>query len=322
MFDAVAGNRRNKEILQKSLRENKYSHAYLFSGPIGTQKRDMAMAFAQGLLCSSPGPKPCGRCKACMKAEKGNHPDLYVIGPEETGGSLRIQQIRQMQRNIAIKPYEGDRKVYVLLKAETMGEPAQNAMLKVLEEPEEGRIILLVANSTGSILPTILSRCQILNFAPLSFEEFSIEWKKRRPMSQLDLESLYQRTQGRFGESIEVVENDKGTEDFQQISSLMDRVVQGDLDKVFEVTSYGASHHLGDIELSDYLLIYFRNKMVEEMEHAKNDGLTISVINDIIDAILQFQNNIKIHLNTGLQVENLLLKIQEAQHDRGSRSTF
>lgn len=325
MFEAVVGNHRNKEILQNSLRDNSYSHAYLFAGPGGTQKNEMAMAFAQGLLCSGQGAKPCGRCKGCQKVEKGNHPDLHIIQPEDGSASLKINQIRQMQHSMSSKPYEGDKKIFILRKAETMGEPAQNAMLKVLEEPDKGTVLLLIANSTSGILPTILSRCQILNFAPLSFQEFSRVWSKRRAFSQEELESLYNRTQGRFGESLRVVEDDKGGEEFQRISLLLDQALRGDLDKIFEVTSYASTQHLGDIEFTDYLLIYFRNKMMGMLKDgvdSENEHLTICVINDIIDAILQFQNNTKINLNTGLQVENLLLKIQEEQHDRGSRNTI
>lgn len=322
MFDHIVGNEWNKEFLEKSIREKSYSHAYLFCGPSGIQKTDMAMAFAQGIFCTAQENRPCGICPSCVKINKGNHPDLHIIQPEEDKKSVLIQQVRQMQRNIAIKGYEGERKVYILRKAETMGDPAQNAMLKVLEEPEEGTILILVANSKSSILPTILSRCQILNFAPMSFAQFSKEWSQRESASREELEALYDLTQGKYGEALQLKDDPKTARDFQQIVSHLDQVVLGDLDKVFDITAYAAKQHMGDIELTDYLLIYFRNRMLASAEAKKSEGLTIGTINGIIEAILQFQNNIKSNLNMALQVENLLLKIQEADYGRSSGNTF
>lgn len=325
MFDDVVGNDRTKELLMKSLNEGTFSHAYLFSGPVGTQKTTTAMAFAQGIFCTSEGSKPCGVCSSCDKISKGNHPDLHIIQPEEDKNSILIQQIRHMQRSISTKPYEGSRKVYILRKAETMGPPAQNAMLRVLEEPEPGTVIIIIANSRSSILPTVLSRCQLVHFAPLSYEAFAQAMEKHHPLSPQALGMLYNLTQGKFGEALSALEDDTAQRHVEQISLMLDKGLQGDLDKIFEITAYASDKHMGEIPLTDGLLIYFRNKMLERMDQntsEKTEGLTLDLINDIIEKILQFQINSKSNVNMALQVETLLLKIQEAYHDRSRRNTF
>ena len=324
LFDEIVGNKGIKERLKKHLSDGTFSHAYLFYGPKGTQKTDMATAFAQGILCTDAKEKPCGCCSACLKVAKGNHPDLHIIQPAEDKEAIGIDQIRKMQRNIAVKPYEGDRKVYILRRMETVKEPGQNAMLKVLEEPEEGTVLILTANSRSSILPTILSRCQQMSFSPLTLEAFAQEWTKRFGETQ-DLEFMYNLTQGKFGEALRIASDPKDAEDFRAISAALDKAMGGDVDHIFRITAYSEQRKMDAVTLTDHMLIYFRNKMLGGSignRQETTDCLTIEKIHDIIEKILQFQSNMQINLNTGLQVENLLLHIQEDSNDRGRRNTF
>lgn len=324
MFEEIVGNQSIKERLKKSLSDGTHSHAYLFYGPKGTQKTDMALAFAQGILCTDLHNKPCGQCSSCKKVARGNHPDLHMIQPAEDKEAIGIDQIRKMQRNIAVKPYEGDRKVYILKRTETMKDAAQNSMLKILEEPEEGAVLILIANSRSSILPTILSRCQQMSFSPLTYEAFSEEWRKRFGEDR-DLEFMYNLTQGKFGEALRIAAEPGEGEDFRMLSSAMDKAIRGDWDQIFRITARAEKRRMDGLVLTDHLLIYFRNKMLEKSAGNHQDGtdcLTIEKIHDIIEKILQFQSNMHINLNTGLQVENLLLHIQEDSNDRGRRNTF
>lgn len=135
------------------------AHAYLLHGPRGVGKTEAAYAFAAGLLCPDGG---CCRCDHCRRALSGVHVDLETVVPD--GPSILIDQIRELNLDAAMRPYEADRRVYVILDAETMTEPAANAFLKTLEEPASHVRLLLVSSAPERLLPTILSRCQRVPF--------------------------------------------------------------------------------------------------------------------------------------------------------------
>lgn len=155
-----------KEYLRRSLESGKVAHAYAFVGPEGVGKGLVARIFLQALLCANlKDGSPCERCRDCRQAERGQHPDGHVIAPSE--GSIGIEQVRELQRQLALKPYEADRKVALIEAADVMTPAAQNSLLKTLEEPAGQTVILLVASNPSALLPTVRSRCQIVRFQPL-----------------------------------------------------------------------------------------------------------------------------------------------------------
>ncbi len=314
MFEHIYGNEINKNILKKVVETERFSHAYLFAGPKGTQKRDAALEFAKAILCIEGNSKPCGLCSQCLKVQKGNHPDIHEIKTGAEGESIKISQIRQLQKSAATKPYEGDKKIFIVNSCETMGMPGQNAILKILEEPEEGIIILLIANSKSSILPTILSRCQILNFVPLRYTEFLNAVKAKGITDINEITFLYQITQGRMGEAVKALEDPGKIDIYKSISSSMDSISKGEFDKIFQIPARAKDKGINELELTDYLLVYLRQRLVEKTVSKENsdiDYLTVGKINDIIEGIMELQSNTKINLNMPLQIENLLLRIQE-----------
>jgi DNA polymerase-3 subunit delta' len=135
------------------------SHAYLFTGPRGTGKSDAALAFAAGLVCPSRG---CGECDTCGRVHRGIHPDVEVVSPD--GVSILVGQVREINREVALRPFEAAARCYVILEAETMNEEAANAFLKTLEEPPSHVHFVLVTNAYEKVRPTIASRCQLVHF--------------------------------------------------------------------------------------------------------------------------------------------------------------
>jgi len=165
-WSGIYGHDAIKEHLRRSLATGRVAHAYALVGPEGVGKRAVARLFAQALLCSGPeGGEPCGRCRACRQVEKGLHPDGHWIEPRD--GTIGIDQVRELQRELALKPYEAERKTAVIDGADAMTTAAQNSLLKTLEEPAGHTVILLVASNPSALLPTVLSRCQVLRFQPL-----------------------------------------------------------------------------------------------------------------------------------------------------------
>ncbi|MEZ4462989.1 MAG: DNA polymerase III subunit delta' [bacterium] len=172
-FASVEGQDRAVDSLRRALRSGRLHHAFLFAGPDGVGKALTAFKLAEALLCESPtAGEGCGTCRACRRVPERQHPDFHVLerGQKSDGrpeASIRIDQVRALQHDLGFKSYEGGRRVVVILEAERMNPATANALLKTLEEPGPDTHFVLVSAAPHLLLPTILSRCQRVRFAPL-----------------------------------------------------------------------------------------------------------------------------------------------------------
>ncbi|WP_232698996.1 DNA polymerase III subunit delta' [Brevibacillus daliensis] len=156
------------EILANSLAHDRLAHAYLFTGGRGVGKKDVAMHLAKSIFCLDDPMDACGTCINCQRIASGNHPDVYHIAPD--GASVKIDQVRALQKEMKMRAVESNHKVYILEHVDKMTIQAANSLLKFLEEPPPGVLAMLLSENGHAILPTILSRCQTLVFSPLSAE--------------------------------------------------------------------------------------------------------------------------------------------------------
>lgn len=174
-FQNIYGHEKVKSVLQTALLSGQARHAYLFEGLRGAGRFSTALAFASALVCEQPNSTDaCGSCKSCAMSTAHTHPDIRIItnqlydaGKKST--DVSVDTIRQMKREIYVKPYMAERKIYIVPKADTMTIAAQNSLLKVLEEPPPYCSIILIAENASAFLPTILSRVVTLRFQPLPF---------------------------------------------------------------------------------------------------------------------------------------------------------
>lgn len=172
-FVELGGQRRAKSLLEKSLSSGRIAHAYLFRGPEGVGKTLFAAAMAKALNCRVSGPAgACRQCASCRKYDSGNHPDYKVEKPEK--GVIKIERVRQLNKSLSFPPYESQWRVVVLEDIHTMRPEAANSLLKTLEEPPKGNVLILTAETSKSILPTMSSRCQIIPFFSLGLEETAV----------------------------------------------------------------------------------------------------------------------------------------------------
>lgn len=168
-FSDIIGQEQIKEHLQNALRMNKISHAYIINGEKSSGKEFVARVFAMALQCESRNgeSEPCQECHSCHQALSDNQPDIIYVQHEKPN-TLSVDDIRnQVNGDVAIKPYSSPYKVYIINEAEKMTAQAQNALLKTLEEPPEYVVILLLTSNINVFLPTILSRCVVLNMRPV-----------------------------------------------------------------------------------------------------------------------------------------------------------
>lgn len=167
-FQAIVGQERVKRMLQNSIRTDKVSHAYIFTGPSGSGRREMAKAFAMALYCKVLPDDACGECLDCRKVGHGNHPDLHWLKPD--GASIKIEQIRELQKQFAYRSTVSGLKMYVLEDADKMTTQAANSLLKFLEEPTSQVVAVLITDNGQALLPTIRSRSQWVPFVPMARE--------------------------------------------------------------------------------------------------------------------------------------------------------
>ena len=168
MQNPIIGHQHIVEQLQQTVASDRIAGAYLFVGPTGVGKETVARYFAQLIFCQQDAQPPtvCGTCLACRKVDSGNHPDLQFIRPD--GSLLKIGQIRELQKQIIYAPLEARRKVYILTDVDRMNAEAENCLLKTLEEPPASSVLILLTSNIRALLPTTRSRCQILQFHPMS----------------------------------------------------------------------------------------------------------------------------------------------------------
>jgi DNA polymerase-3 subunit delta' len=160
----IIGQEKAISFLLNSYRQQKISHAYLFLGPQGVGRALVARFLAKLLNCDSRGDFPCLECVSCRKIDNNNHPDIFWIRPEEGSRGIKIEAIRELQERISLKPYEGRFKIFILEEADYLLEDSANCLLKILEEPPPGSVLILIASNINRIVPTIVSRCQIIKF--------------------------------------------------------------------------------------------------------------------------------------------------------------
>lgn len=165
-FHDISGNLRAKNILRKALQKRKFPNSLLFAGPEGVGKRETALVLAKALNCENREDDACEACASCKAIEQGNFPDVMMIEP--LGSTVKIDQIRLIKQMAYLRPMKGKKRIFIVKEAEKMNEEAGNSLLKILEEPPSFSHIFLITSNPFLILPTIKSRCQILNFSPIS----------------------------------------------------------------------------------------------------------------------------------------------------------
>ena len=208
-FGALLGNRQLKENLTESLSKGHISHCYLITGPEGSGKRTLARLLAQAILCQGTD-KPCGVCTPCRKILDGNHPD-YILVDDPEKKTVPVELIRQARADMFIQPNESDHKIYQFPRAQNMGIPGQNALLKVLEEPPSYGVFLLIADNPDKLLPTVRSRCTELKLQALPADILEAKLQKDFPKaSQEDIAAAASRSGGFLGQAKTLLENGEG----------------------------------------------------------------------------------------------------------------
>jgi DNA polymerase-3 subunit delta' len=206
------------ELLSQHVAQGQVRHAYLLTGPQGVGRRTLALRLAQALNCpqpTAPG-QPCLKCATCQRIQKMVYPDLSVVQADLVGGTLKVEQVRELQHSLSLAPYEGRYRVALLLRFEEAHPSAANALLKTLEEPAPQVVLVLTAESTESLLPTIVSRCEVLHLRPMSMEALSSGLHNSQAVEPEQAKLLAHLSSGRPGIALRLHTNPEALEQRQE----------------------------------------------------------------------------------------------------------
>ncbi|PKO04789.1 MAG: hypothetical protein CVU41_15635 [Chloroflexi bacterium HGW-Chloroflexi-3] len=224
------------QILQKHITQNNVRHAYLLSGPPGIGRRSLAIRFAQALNCTQPPApgEPCGECRLCKQIAKMQQADLTITQSLDDARSIKVEQIRELQGSLSLAPYEARYRIALLLNFQEATPNAQNALLKTLEEAPPKVILILTADSVENLLPTIVSRCEILRLRPLSMDASTSALQKHWQISAEMANELAHLTSGKIGQAVRYHQDPDQLEKLHQLVQDVFDLLGGSLAQRFD----------------------------------------------------------------------------------------
>ncbi len=250
-------------LLGRALASGKLAHAFLFRGPAGVGKRAAATAFAARLNCPSPhADTACGLCPSCRKFFTGNHPDLLHIEPD--GAAIKIGQVRELKKALTFPPFEARYRVAVLCDIHTMRREAANSLLKTLEEPPADTILILTGDEAGTILPTILSRCQIIPFFALPYAHLAKSLTDGEGLAAAAAFAIAAAAEGSLGRARELLRHDLPACRQEIVTALLAQppAAPEAVERILALAERAAGLKEGLPDLLDLLRLWFRDLIV------------------------------------------------------------
>lgn len=294
MFDEIIGNEQIKKELKRAVDENKVSHSYMFVGIEGIGKQMIAKEFAQIVLCTNEEEKGCHQCKSCVEFMSHNHPDFLYLEPD--GSSIKIEQIRYLQRKIQEKPIISNKKVYIINDADKMTAEAQNCLLKTLEEPPEYSTIILVGSNENAFLNTIKSRCMKISFQPIETKYIKQYMEETYGMTNIS-QNMLDAFQGSIGKAI-ILKDKK--EQYESIEGMIEKLDKTDMTELIKLGEplYQSKDEI--INILDYINIILLKLSKENAQYA-----------NCIDIIENTKKRLNQNANYDMCIDNMIFNMWE-----------
>lgn len=325
-FKDIIGHKQIIEHLQNAITMDKISHAYIINGPDKAGKMMLAEAFARALQCENGEKDGCGVCHSCKQAINHNHPDIIYVSHEKPN-TISVDDIRsQLNNDIVIKPYSSKRKIYIIDEAEKMNVPAQNALLKTIEEPPAYAVVLLLTTNADMFLPTILSRCVTLNLKVVPDETIKKYLMKQYQLPDYQAEICTAFAQGNVGKAVQLAVSGDFNELKAAVLQLVKRLNDIELYEMSAAVKQINEYKLTIHDYFDLMMIWYRDILYfkatgdvnglifkDEVYDIKRQAEKSSYhgLERIIEALQKAQIRLNANVNFDLVIELLLLTIKE-----------
>ncbi|RMH72212.1 MAG: DNA polymerase III subunit delta' [Gemmatimonadetes bacterium] len=354
-FSDIVGQTKAKAILHAALTHDRLAHAYLFFGPAGVGKEFTALELAKALNCQTQEDDACDQCVTCRKIRTFNHPDVKLVFPTPSDFSvadmnaflqekaadptldyhvdkpmsLSIDTVRALQKEAAYKPYEARKKCYILLEVDRMTVPAANAFLKTLEEPPSHTQFILTTSNIRGLLDTIVSRCQAVQFTPLSAEEIEHALIASHQFDPAEARLAARLANGSLGEALKAQDHQL-VETRNQALQIMDAAFSNQaIEFLTYIEKMGKTRNRNlIIQLLDVLQLWYRDlMMMKEFDdadrvanldqldriHRESDRLSMNAVMASIQIIETIKADIRQNVNVQLALTVLLLRLRKAR---------
>ena len=325
-FTDIIGQEQLKEHLQNAISMNKVSHAYIINGERSSGKEFIARIFAMALQCEKGGTEPCGECHSCKQAMSNNQPDIIYIGHEKPN-TIGVEDIRgQINNDIGIKPYSSPRKIYIMNEGEKMTVQAQNALLKTLEEPPEYAVILMLTTNVEALLPTILSRCVVLNMKPVPDAKVKKYLMEELGVPDYKANICVAFARGNIGKAKLLASSEEFEKVKDEAITLVKYINDMEINEIVKAIKKITEYKFDVNDYLDILSVWYRDVLLykatkdinslifkDELQQIRRvaDRSTYEGIETIVNALQQAKRRLEANVNFDLTMELLLLTIKE-----------
>ena len=325
-FDNILGQETVVTILKNALTKNRLSHAYIFTGKEGVGKDRTAFEFAKAINCNRLEDDACDECLSCRKANNDNHPDIKEMKAENS--SIKIDQIRELQQEIMYKPYESQKKVYIIHQAEDMTLSAANSLLKTLEEPPSYAIIILLTNNLNQLLATTISRCQLIRFKRIAHDLIKQDLINNYDLSPAKGQLVSSLADGRYDYAANLIEDETQLEMREEIIEFLVGFPNIDRVELFEEVQDLLEYKDKINQILEIMITWYRDLLLLNLEQEdkiinadyiselKNNlsNLESAEIEKMIEIIEESNKLIKdFNVNLQLSLEVMLLKLKRSR---------
>jgi DNA polymerase III subunit delta' len=324
-FSEIVGHEKQIETLRQSLVNGRLHHAYLFIGPDGVGKRTLALALAQAIHCTELENDFCGGCGTCRAVQKNNHADVRLLEPLSNKRDITIQQVRELEKALSLRSFSGRQKVAIIDPATLMNWPAQNALLKTLEEPPQGCVLMLVASNAGGLLPTVRSRALTFSFAPLPRQLIVSYLISRKDKTKEQAQCLAALAMGSLGTASKI-ETEKLIEKRFDWMNMMVSLTPGNYRAALNTAEALAGNREETLKFLEWAGLWYRDLLtfriayapdkiinldmlpqIEEQSSRIEDDHLFSLLSKASEASQRIQRNV----NRRMVLEDLLLRAVE-----------
>jgi DNA polymerase III subunit delta' len=320
----IVGHEKQLQTLRQSFLTGRLHQAYLFIGPDGIGKRTLGLAMAQAIHCSELENDFCGGCGACRAIQAGNHADVRIVEPISNKKDISIQQVRELEKTLSLRSFSGRQKVAIIDPATLMNWAAQNALLKTLEEPPQGCVLILIAANIGGLLPTVRSRAFALSFGPLP-RQLIVDFLIRKGKTREQAEFLAALAMGSLG-TVSKIDKEKMIEKRLEWMKTLVSLRAGDYRAALNAAEALAGNREETLKFLEWAGLWYRDLLSFRIAHTPNQVVNIDMLAQIEEQSVAMEEDdlfsllsktdeasqlIQRNLNRRMVLEDLLLRAVE-----------